>query len=361
MIKMNFNLQYPLSHPLNEVNKKKFIAASAPDARNAIRKFIKVTKHISFETFINYINQNLQDVVEQLEEDRPIFVYIDDNLPNHKMKSNYWLYLYINQLATQKYNKTVHELTHLNKRVIKDNDIILLVDDCLYSGTQMAQTVLKIDNPKRKRLHFIVFVPFLSHAGCNNVEEAFYMNNELDGCTISLSKHVSYIKPLADYMNEDEYISIIKYYKDYQGKTFRLFMDAEEDLSKYPIYFDHKLADSLSTFPKIYGGLVPNEHNLKLVKDIDLLSKELSQSEVKPNREEWNQRMTALKNRFQIIPMITHCENINKYDEYACPVPPYKTGLFDNFLQTIKQGAKSQTHSSSSSSTRKYRSTNSAK
>jgi hypothetical protein len=333
------NLQYPLSSPLNKGNVKKFIAASASDARDAVRKFIKSTTHISFETFIAYINHNLVDVIQQIQEDRPIFVYINNSSPDYRERSYIWLSLYINELAKEKYDKTVHILTHLDKRNLKDDDIVLLVDDCIYSGMQMSSTITSINNPRQKRLHFILFVPFLSYDGCDNVIESFDMNPELNDCTISLSDHVFYIAPLSHYMSEDEYMSILRYYHDYEGKPFRLSTDAEDNLKKFPIYFDHKVADYVSSFPEIYGGLVPNEHNLQNIKEIDALIKEGRQNLGKPKTEEWKQHMTMLQNNFQIHPLITHCEHlaIPEFKKSSCPVPPYKKQLFDEFIQLVNK------------------------
>jgi hypothetical protein len=337
---MKFSLQYPLSHPLNKVNVKKFIAASAPDARDAVRKFIKHTTHITFEQFIGYINHNLEVVIKDLPEDRPIYIYIDNNYVEYKQKSNYWLYLYINQLAQEKYHKTVHVLTHLDKRVLKDNDIILLIDDCIYSGRQMAECIYAIDHPPQKRLHFKLFVPFLSQNGVDYVFKSFDMNDNLYDCTFSLSDHVFYITPLSQYLDEDEYMSILQYYHDYEHKQFRLETDIEEQLNRFPIYFDHKLADHMSSFPEIYGGLVPNEHNLKNTKEIDNL---IRQSRGQPKTEEWKQRMTALKKNFELIPLITHCEHIDvpEFDESSCPVPPYKKELFNEFISLVKEKPRS--------------------
>jgi hypothetical protein len=332
---MDFKLQHPLSHPLNKANVKKFIEASAIDAQEAVRKFIKSTTHVSFETFIGYVNHNLQDALKYLEKGRPIFIYIDSS-EDYRQKSNLWLYLYINQIAKQKYKQTVHILTHLDKRNLKDNDMVLLVDDCIYSGTQMGDTILSINNPRQKKLQFLLFVPFLSENGVDSVIRAFDMNPELYDCELYLSDSVFYISPLWRYMNEDEYMSIRKYYYDYENKQFRLETDVYEQLNKYPIYFDHKVADHMSSFPEIYGGLVPNKHNLQNTKNIDMLTAE---SRGKPKTEEWKQRMTKLQNNFKIYPLITHCEylNIPEFVESSCPVPPYKKDLYGDFVKLIKQ------------------------
>ena len=43
------------------------------------------------------------------------------------------------------------------------------------------------------------------------------------------------------------------------------YFNFEKFTDKYLIYFDHKLADSVSTIPLFYSGLVPNIHNKNIL------------------------------------------------------------------------------------------------
>ena len=62
-----------------------------------------------------------------------------------------------------------------------------------------------------------------------------------------------------------------------------------------PIYFDHKLPDTWSSYPYVYNGLALNEN-------------------ARPGRKP------------EHIPVITNCESMTMFEnmEPLCPYPPYK-------------------------------------
>lgn len=291
---MSREFKYPLSYPLNRANVRKFINASAHDAQAAIRKFIKATIHISFETFIAYINSNLEDIVKDVPPNRPLFAYIK-NYTDYEHKSNYWLYMYIKRQAKAKYNMNMHFVNDIDDSRIKYfNDVILLIDDCIYSGMQLAEAVGSLKSSYHKQIRVVLFVSFMSEDGLQTISEAFTSNPFIRNCTLVLPKHTYKIRPLSDYMTRNEFASIIKYYNMHPYMT-------ENELQKYPIYFDHKLADNVSTFPVIYSGLVPNKKNK------DILTNGLNEG-------------------FEMYPLLSNCEHIKvpEFEESTCPSPPYK-------------------------------------
>jgi hypothetical protein len=84
------------------------------------------------------------------------------------------------------------------------------------------------------------------------------------------------IKPLSTYMSVDEFDTIWKYY----GIT-----DVAEEMKRYPIYFDHKVADRFSSFPIIYGGVVPNETYRTITDKINEIGRKISLLITKPKSE----------------------------------------------------------------------------
>lgn len=320
--------QYPMSYPLNRANAKKFIAASAPDARDAVRKFIKATTHISFETFISYVNKNLGEVVKLVPDGRPIFLNV-----GWYFKSNYWLSLYMRDLTHRKYNIQVHFIDGIDDPELQDNDVILLVDDCIYSGNQMADTIHSFGKTSYK-LNIILFVPFISDTGANQVIQAKKTNKNMQYCTFTIAKYVYKIQPLSTYMSINEMMKILKYYKYniyYDMKSDAdLRNKAEYELSKYPIYFDHKLADFQSSFPFIYSGVVPNEFNSNIFEQIlDLTYKTRTHST--------NEKLSQLHKQYLLYPLISNCDYINKgeYTQSSCPPAPYKE-KYNEFISIIK-------------------------
>jgi hypothetical protein len=309
-----------MSYHLDRDNVKKFIAASAPDARDAVRKFIKATTHISFETFISYVNTNLEDVVQIVPPGRPLFVYVDED---NKYKSSYWMYLYLKKLAKVKYNVTIKHIDENSYRHLRDNDILLLVDDCAYTGSQMADTVEYIHTNKKK-LHIILFIPFISDAAVNHINANKKHNDYLKICRFSYLKYVYKIKPLSDYMTVAEFSTIFRYTSPYSNPA-----EAEEEIEKFPIYFDHKLADDVSTFPRIYKGFVPNEWNLEIKRLIYSKEKKIKLLQRKKmNPKHLQQEIDTLIDQYQYYPLFS--------DKNIYPMPPYKTDYIDTIQTKLR-------------------------
>jgi hypothetical protein len=313
--------RYPMSYPINMENAKKFIEASAPDARSAVQKVIKATTHISFEKFIAYINSNLAEVVKFAAKNRPLFAYIDITNDEYINKSNYWIYLYVKQLAKKKYNKDVEFVKSINDKIIQDEDVILLIDDCAYSGSQIAETISVMKNTYKKRVHIVLFVSFLSNYAVNIIKMTKSKNTSIANCSFTLPKYVYIVKPLGDYMTAHEFVPILKYYLSFYmrfdaEKQLRILTEAAiQDMQKYPIYFDHKLADFVSSFPLFYSGFVPNDANVNIINSKNDLQKQ-----------------------YIMYPLISNCEYIKnpEYDISTCPPPPYKDGYAD-FIKLIRE------------------------
>jgi hypothetical protein len=308
---------YPMSYPLNRQNVKKFIAASAPDARDAVRKFIKATTHISFETFIRYVNKNLRDVVKLVPPGRPMFVYINEF---HKEKSSYWLYLYVKKMAKTQFNIDMKMIDNYNNNSLQHNDILLILDDCAYSGGQISTILAELDT-NDKQLHIIIFVPFISDAAIELIRDIATHNSDVVKCKISFLKNAYKIKPLRDYMNVSEFYTILKYYITSTR--------AAEEIQKYPIYFDHKLADHVSSFPYLYNGNVPSERNLETAILINNKYKRIAWLHSKGlfNVKYLRQEIAALENQYQSFPLFSDDKNL-------FPRPPYYRG----YTNAIKQG-----------------------
>lgn len=348
--------RYPMSYPLNRANVKKFIAASAPDARDAVKKFIKATTHISFETFITYVNKNLREVVKLVPDGRSMFVYLEFKNRFYIYKSNYWIFIYIKQVAESKYGLEVKFVNNLNNSMLIKNDVVLLVDDCIYTGKQMGETISEMTNYEFTKFNIILFTSFMSEDGLKHILECKAKNRYLCISTFTIPKYVYYIKPLGHYMTLDEIISIMKYY---QPGTIanRIQVATEYDgpraLKKYPIYFDHKLADEISSFPRIYSGIVPQNGNFPIAKrletDVHLKDMEIYyldqyddnyEAEYKRLQDEYislKKKYEAELKKLVIIPLIKNCE----YDrqivmlDSSCPPPPYKA-QYDEFIAIIK-------------------------
>jgi hypothetical protein len=309
----------PLDHKINEINKQLFIKNSAPDVKDAIKIVLDNIIHIPHKTFIKEIEKNLEEVISYIPKDRPIFVYITSNdIENNK--SSYWVYLLINNIVKDKY-KEINLIQINNFLEVSANDIVLFIDDCIYSGEQMSITINKAlkkleTNKIKDQIKFIVFTPYMSEKGWKRILNTFKTN--LIKITNIIKINYIEILPLSTYLTMEDAIKILKYYKIIGNSV-------NKELEKYLIYFDHKLADETSILPYIFNGSVPNQQNLDIINEYNKVLREYTEHKI--NVTEFSDRTKKILENYVQFPLITYCESMKKdfihFDD-LCPVPPYK-------------------------------------
>jgi chaperonin GroEL (HSP60 family) len=130
------------NYKINEENKKLFLEKTAEEVRPIMKFILDITIHVSYETFVKKIKENLIKLLkEHYKTNNTIFVFL--NRFEYKSKSNYWMYKYILYFL-KNIQEDVKIIFTLEEEEINDNDIILLIDDCIYSGEQMSSTIEKI-------------------------------------------------------------------------------------------------------------------------------------------------------------------------------------------------------------------------
>jgi len=322
LLKSTFKL-YPLNHSFDTNAIQKFINAADPEVRDICRKLINNTDHISFELFLARLNDNIYDLVLQLKN-KKVYIFFDDvfELDSIQNKSNYWIYLYIKEYIKYITNDLVEVIiiTGFNNPFETD-DYIVLVDDCIYSGNQMGITLSSIYNISKKNLNFYILVPFITDKGLKHLLNMFKENIYLSKCNLYFSKYIYKPKIIEDVLNKEEILLIDSYYKKFDYKFYISFSQ------KALIYFDHKLADKVSTITPFYLGIVPSKLNITKVNEYkDLLS----------------EKNNNIFNFLIIIPLFKNCNNyiqdINLMNP-KCPTPPYKTDFID-FIKQIKKEKK---------------------
>ena len=253
------------TYPLNQTNIKQYINASDELLRGILTKIFKNTKHISYKTFKFILNNNFKEFLHYCKKNqiKSITIYLDTiDFKNITAKSNFWVaqhfYQYIKNKDIDFKINIFYDYNDIE--YLDDNELILILDDCAYSGSQLSSLLrTKFDN-KFKSFHIYLIIAFISEIAIDSIK-ASASNNKL-----ILSKNNIIIRPISSYL-------------DYMEKLlFKNYMDT------YSIYFDHKLADEVSTITSIYSGIV-----IKNVND-------LQQYIYDPNPI--------------IIPVISNCEHI---------------------------------------------------
>jgi hypothetical protein len=305
LLKTTFK-NYPLDHSFDMNQVELFIKEADPKVQNICRKIIKNTQHISFEKFIMNLNKIINELLLFIAKDRPIFILIDDNNwmlgENYKFKSNYWLFNYVSSYIKFKTNNNcdIKLISNTENNLLQNGDTIIFIDDCIYSGDQMSGTISRMQNYNKLKLTYYILVPFISDTGLKLINKMFNKSiNRKYYCTLKIPLNYNNITNINDVLSIDE----LKLLKEY----YIFFQDIN---NKYLIYFDHKLADTISTITLFYLGVVPNNYN-KYIYSI---------------------------NQAKVIPIIKNCKSyitgLNILSP-KCPSPPYKEG-FKNFIKNLK-------------------------
>jgi hypothetical protein len=322
---------YPLSsYKIKKDNIKLFIEASDPDMRPIVRKVIASTTHISFEKFISLLYKNLKHFIDNNKDNhRPMFFYIDNVFREYIYKSAYWLYELIKQYI-HKYNPYL-EMMYINSLdtvELQDDDNIFVIDDCIYSGKQLSSTVEDMINVQEKQLNIWIFVPFISHEGLELITLNFKKNPTLKTSNMILPHFVKYINPLSYFMTEQELHQLSYYYGIYKDV--------------YPIYFDHKLADSISTLTAFYSGFAPSEKNKQLFAERRKLITKKMQAITNVQKQQVSVELKNIEIRFDVFPLIGQCHNMQRNFDFMspqCPMPPYKKD-YKSFIKDLSKSVK---------------------
>lgn len=189
---------------------------------NIFTNLLEVTVHITFDNLIDSIKRTI-DKFELKIKDEPFYLFIPiiGDKPI-KEKSNYWIskifYLLMNK-------KPIGIITSLGEIKDEMKDIIVC-DDAIYSGTQMAQTFRIFNRDLTDKHTFHILCPFISQLS----------KDTLNGMDQFKKKFYS-----------DE---IIKPFSDGGDSNVRDLFGMMPN--NYPIYFDHRVADSQSSFTNVY-------------------------------------------------------------------------------------------------------------
>jgi len=241
---------YPKTHNIIEFKKQQFIYNCDKEIRKIIEKVLNNTIHISFETFMTYLIQNFKKIIK-FNRKCTLYIYITEDFIE---KSNYWIYQLLNYYKSSfgfKGNFII--ISSLNDLRLKDNDIILIPDDCIYSGEQLRLIVEEMTNNRNLKLNIHLFISFMTNKGLDKIKNEFSNNSNLDNCKLYLPYYIYIIDKSINYYLSDKEIKILENY-------YSIDMN-----NRYLIYFDHKMPDYYSTVPLIYSGIVANSKNKELL------------------------------------------------------------------------------------------------
>jgi hypothetical protein len=280
-----------MEYNINNNLKNEWLAKCDNSIKETAEEFLNITQYISNDIFDDYLAKSLKEMLEYFDNIKNIYIqfFIPENSLN---KSNYWVIKKLVKLINDNDDKYI---TSVNSDIksFNSNFPIIIADDASYSGSQICSYIE--DNIDSKNYKLFLLIPFISKIAIERIRS--YDNN------IKFIENNRYeLKPLIELMENEKIKLLFSYY-------------GNSNITQYPIYFNHKVADSYSSFPLIYSyGIMPNQKNKEII------------SYCKKN-------LIPLKNRFdelERIVFLNNCTNIiinsSNYDinNPIYPIPPYK-------------------------------------
>jgi len=302
----------PKSKARIEENKiKEYVDLYKEENKNFIKNVLHSINHIDFDKFCSDTWEQLDKFNNNVKDKKYIYILgVNDqngssNVDYNIYKSNLWMFMLIwDKLKT----KPIDILLNMKIAIqlYGDNVEYLIVDDCSYSGTQIVEQVLYTDasesmykypnsylikNDVYKKTMFKpvqnhnikvhLFIPYLSYIAWSKL-------NELNLVTcFDIVRYEKYIL--------NEFGAILS--RQDSAKLYELYSNFYKNynpLNLIPIFFDHKIADGLSTVELILTkGQVLDNPDLRFifVEPCDKLYSNLTKDEL--------------------------------YAQLYCPIPPY--------------------------------------
>lgn len=296
-----------------------------------LNRIIKIIKYVTFDEYICVIHKICDEI--------KIFL-LSNSCKYHKIffggygtikKSYTWvLFLYLDKLSSFFYeNPEIMNKIYVctdsvfvgQHAIIQDSVnkyLYLFFDDMSYSGSQMYSSIPK----KRVDVDIYISAPYMSKTAINLLKQKNDSLNYWHNIQIIPSIRESFLDGIDNTLIEyyDRLFVIMCMQK--ATKFYKSFQCYE---SIIPIYFDHKIADGVSTFQKlIYFGIYPIEQTNPechpICKRTPLIKKCL-----KHNNEidsEYNNEK---------VPQYNYCHfgMVDMEDEYACPMTFYKEIIYN--------------------------------
>ena len=304
------------NHPINQEKMDEWINMQCNDeAKDIAQLFRDNTIYISWKTFYDNLIK-VFDILYEIVKDASYCLFTKESFSNVNFneKSNYWIIqlLLDYYIKTNKKNlpkklllctKNTNTSKCLNDYFDDDEDYkyFITLDDCIYSGGQMFHDAIRVDDIDMRKI--IVVVPFISSFALDmNVRvfpnkpylvlyskemEAWWQKN-------NRKKKIKIGDNEYNLFNDQDLVNVLKLIQKY-------FPNPRDGYSWNTInlmyYFDHKIADYVSSFPTIYHtGLIMPDGDIE-----------------KPSNNTYNDKLESSNScsERRYLPFLENCKNKN--------------------------------------------------
>jgi hypothetical protein len=268
---------------INETKMLEYVCLYKEENRDFIKRVLHLILHINFEKFCSDSWEQLEKFNYNLKGKK--YVYIlgvnnqvgSSNTDYNIYKSNLWMFMLLwDKLETKPIDILLN--VKIAIQLYADSVEYLIVDDCSYSGTQIVEQVLYSDaseamykypssylikNDVYKKTMFKpvqthnikvhLFIPYLSFIAWNRIQEL-----KLLTCFDIILYEKYILNEFGIVLNKEDAEKLYKLYSNIY-KNYN-------PLTLIPIFFDHKIADGLSTVELILTkGQVLDNPNSRLI------------------------------------------------------------------------------------------------
>ncbi len=233
------------------------------------RYVIGKTKYVSFVEFISKFQQSIMDFLNQfktIKEKNPNAYWVlyrgwDQNKSNNWLalimvfflKLNTSLDMYPTCVSSQEdFTIEQHNFAHFAKDYNDPNAYIVCCDDASYSGFQLTEQ-LSVKRNFTPTFNLILLVPYITDKASQ------YILSWLPNCTFYTQERLYTAYELLEKIGffKRKNVEDIMHFEEKLAKQFKTNSLVLKDC--VPVYFDHKIADSVSSFPTIYASGVTAE------------------------------------------------------------------------------------------------------
>jgi len=323
--KLYSNPIIPDSHPLDEEQVTKYISACDPSIQSIVREFFNNTTHVSYDRLKTVLFACFDEFFQFVAKRKISKIYIYIPKIHHNLeKSNFWITQHFTTYCFDKHidMTNIHFVTSRAKMKLCDNEVCMILDDASYSGSQiydnlasvyshededfvfkskpMSATESRSSRSNRSssplRSYIYLMIPYMTKKAIDKVKTQLRSyRTEYQGklhIRLIIPKNTVVMKTLENLMSLQNIKKMFAFMGLDLTKEYNWNRGSEKSC---PLYFDHKLPDSWSSFPDVYNGLVLNEN-------------------------------AGYGRKHDYIPVIAHCKGMTKfsYTEPLCPFPPYK-------------------------------------
>ena len=254
-----------------------------PDAKLIGKFMIDITRHVTYTEFQEKLLESIIKIPKSTLNNKKYVIIIPDY---DRYKSNIWISsILIDKIDTLNLDINILDIIPLDDSnynkilaysLLYEYIDFIICDDASYSGLQLYVSIHKFNEEHKLKIKIYCLIPFVSKRAIKRLSEipnlillySDIIQNIKDRCAgltwvynynLKL-KNGDIINPKFDNFNDQLSFYLKKHFPNLNQKPADKNLTHYELNNNIPIYFDHKIADHISSFPIIYHyGYIKHE------------------------------------------------------------------------------------------------------